>query len=120
AEDKIAGSNFEQRLRWPRRGEPQGWGSYSAQRRFSCRKPGGAGGGGDWPPLARSVRPASEPYSEVSKSATYHHHPDHHPHQSATCRIQKMITRSLRHSSQNPRSPFACLIGIRYMTSHIK
>ena len=23
--DKIAGSNFEQRLRWPRRGESQGW-----------------------------------------------------------------------------------------------
>ncbi|MFH5070355.1 hypothetical protein ACHHY8_18725, partial [Enterobacter cloacae complex sp. 2024EL-00215] len=24
-QDKIAGSNFEQRLRWPRRGESQGW-----------------------------------------------------------------------------------------------
>ncbi|GJK64529.1 hypothetical protein TUM17563_22940 [Klebsiella oxytoca] len=24
-QDKIAWSNFEQRLRWPRRGESQGW-----------------------------------------------------------------------------------------------
>jgi len=24
-QDKIAGSNFEQRLRWPRRGESHGW-----------------------------------------------------------------------------------------------
>ncbi|BCU55409.1 hypothetical protein ENKO_20030 [Enterobacter kobei] len=36
------------------------------------REPGGAGGGGDWPPPARSVHQKSESYSEVSKSATYH------------------------------------------------